>query len=90
MSLSREKINHLSQVIVQALEKLSGVTFYEPTNTIRLEVVRAFNKALQLEEDIDGFVRKKLQSYSRPIVEGSRDWDILYQKFYDEELDKRL
>lgn len=90
MSLSREKINHLSQVLVQTLEKQPGVTFYEPTNTIRLEIVRALNKALQLEEDIDGFVRKKLNSYSRPVVEGSRDWDILYQKFYDEEMDKRL
>lgn len=90
MSLSREKINHLSQMLIQALEKQPGVTLYEPTNTVRLEIVRAFNKALQLEEDIDGFVRKKLNSYARPVVEGSRDWDILYQKFYDEEMDKRL
>jgi uncharacterized protein len=90
MSLSREKINHLSQVLVRGLEKLPGVTFEEPTNTIRLEIVRAFNEALRLQENIDTAVRQKLLSYSRPIVEGSREWDVMYQKFYDEELDKRL
>jgi len=35
-------------------------------------------------------VRQKLNSYSRPIPEGSREWDVMYQKFYDEEFDKRL
>jgi hypothetical protein len=90
MSLSREKINHLSQLLVRGLEKLPDVTFHEPANTIRLEIVRAFNEALRLEENIDTTVRQKLFSYTRPIVEGSREWDVMYQKFYDEELDKRL
>lgn len=90
MSLSREKINHLSQLLIQRLEKLPGVTLYEPANTIRLEIVRSFNVALQLEETVDAVVRQKLDSYSRPIVEGSREWDVMYQKFYDEEFDKRL
>ena len=90
MSLSREKINHLSQLLIQRLEKLPGVTLYEPANMIRLEIVRSFNTALQREETIDAVIRQKLESYSRPIVEGSREWDVMYQKFYDEEFDKRL
>jgi uncharacterized protein len=90
MSLSREKINHLSQMLVKELDKLPGVTLYEPDNDIRLEIVRSFNEALHLEETIDTLVRQKLNSYSRPIPEGSREWDVMYQKFYDEEFDKRL
>jgi len=90
MSLSREKINHLSQVLVKELDNLPGVMLYEPENDIRLAIVRAFNEALKLEETIDTLVRRKLNSYSRPIPEGSREWDVMYQKFYDEEFDKRL
>jgi hypothetical protein len=90
MSLSREKINHLSQLLVQELDRLPGVTLYEPTNNVRLEIVRAMNEALKLEETIVYVVRQKLNSYSRPIPEGSREWDVMYQKFYDEEFDKRL
>lgn len=90
MSLSREKINHLSQVLVQKMERMPEVTLYEPPNNVRLEVVQALNEALKLEEKIEDVVRQKLNSYSRPIPEGSREWDVMYQKFYDEEFDKRL
>jgi hypothetical protein len=34
-------------------------------------------------------VRSRLQSYSRQIPEGSQEWDVLYQKTYEEELRKR-
>jgi len=34
-------------------------------------------------------VRRTLYSYARKIVEGSREWDVMYQKLYDEELAKR-
>jgi hypothetical protein len=89
MSLSREKINHLSQILVRELQRLPGVTLQAPTNTIRLEIVRAFNEALKLEAAIDTAVRRTLTSYSRQIVEGSREWDVMYQKLYEEELAKR-
>jgi hypothetical protein len=89
MSLSREKINYLSQLLVQRLERLPGVTLQAPANTIRLEIVRSFNEALKLEETIDTAVRRTLNSYARKIVEGSREWDVMYQKLYDEEFAKR-
>jgi hypothetical protein len=89
MSLSREKINHLSQILMRELQKFPGVTLQAPTNTIRLEIVRAFNEALKLEAAIDAAVRRTLMSYSRQIVEGSREWDVMYQKLYEEELNKR-
>jgi hypothetical protein len=89
MSLSREKINHLSQILMRELQKFPGVTLQAPTNIIRLEIVRAFNEALKLEAAIDTAVRRTLTSYSRQIVEGSREWDVMYQKLYEEELDKR-
>ena len=90
MSLSREKVNQLSQLLVQELDKLPGVMLYEPPNDVRLEIVRAMNEALKLEESIEQVVRQKLNSYSRTIPEGSREWDVMYQKFCDEEFDKRL
>jgi hypothetical protein len=89
MSLSREKINHLSQILLRELPKIPGVTLQAPPNTIRLEIVRAFNEALKLEAAIDTAVRRTLTSYARQIVEGSREWDVMYQKLYEEELAKR-
>jgi hypothetical protein len=39
---------------------------------------------------IDAEVRRKLASYARKIVEGNREWDVMYQKFYEQEMKKRL
>jgi hypothetical protein len=38
---------------------------------------------------LDGAVRRKLESYSRKIIEGSPEWELLYKKFYHEEEIKR-
>lgn len=88
MSLSREKVNHLSQLVVRRLEEMPGVALRMPSNTVRLQVVSAIQEALRLEEEVDFAVRQTLASYTRRIVEGSREWDVMYQKLYELELDK--
>ena len=41
---------------------------------------------LKKEERIDKIARQKIESQTRPIPEGSEEWDILYRKYYEEEL----
>ena len=41
------------------------------------------------EEEIDRFVRNRLASYSRPIPEGSPEWEVLYRKTMEEERRRR-
>lgn len=89
MSLTREKVNHLSQLVVRRLEEMPEVTLRMPSNTVRLQIVNAIQEALRLEEEVDFAVRQTLASYTRRIVEGSREWDVMYQKLYELELDKR-
>ena len=89
MSLSREKVNHLSQLLVRRLEEMPEVTLRMPSNTVRLQIVGAIQEALRLEEEVDFAVRQTLVSYTRRVVEGSREWDVMYQKLYERELDKR-
>ena len=89
MSLSREKVNYLSQVLTKGLADVPGVTLRAPENTVRLEIVRAIFDGLKLEDAIDAAVRRTLNSYTRKIVEGSREWDVMYQKLYEEELARR-
>jgi uncharacterized protein len=90
MSLSRAKINHLSQLIVKALQKTGGVKFLTAENDVRLQIVKTLTEELKIEETVDLEVRRKLASYSRKIVEGNREWDVMYQKFYEQEMKKRL
>ena len=90
MSLGRPKINYLSQLIVKALQKTDTVTFLKAENDVRLQIVKTLADELKIEEVVDAEVRRKLASYSRKIVEGNREWDVMYQKLYEEEMKKRL
>jgi hypothetical protein len=90
MGLSRPKINHLSHLIVKTLQQAGSVTFLKPENDVRLQIVKTLTDELKIEDVIDLEVRRKLASYSRKIVEGSREWDVMYQKFYEQEMKNRL
>lgn len=90
MSLSRPKINQLSQLIVKDLLKSGAVRFLKGENDTRLQIVKTLTDELKIEEIVDAEVRRMLGSYSRKIPEGSREWDVMYQKFYEQELKKRL
>jgi hypothetical protein len=89
MRLSREKVIRLSHVIIDELVKLDEVEFVEDRNTIRLETVKIISEELLREEALDREARKKIESQKRTVPEGSLEWDILYRKYYAEEI-KRL
>ena len=86
MRLSREKINLLSHHVAEKLAAIDAVEFIEDRNTIRLAVVEILTKWLKKEETIDSAARKKIESQQRKIPEGSAEWEILYRKYYEEEL----
>lgn len=86
MRLSREKVNLLSHQVADKLAGIDAIEFIEDRNTIRLAVFDILMKWLKKEEAVDAAARKKIESQQRKIPEGSAEWDILYRKYYEEEL----
>lgn len=89
MRLSRAKIVRLSHCITEQLVASEDVDFVEDRETIRKETVTILETLLKDEERIDADVRKKITSQKKEVPEGSAEWDILYRKYYAEEM-KRL
>jgi hypothetical protein len=89
MRLSREKIVRISHQITDLLVASEDVEFIEDRDTIRQHIVQFLQDTLREEEKIDAGVRKKIGSQKKEILEGSEEWDILYRKYYSEEL-KRM
>jgi len=89
MFLSEEKISHLSHLILDQLKREKGVQFKGDEVQVLREIKRVFAGELKLEEELDRRVRAKLESYSRRMIEGSPEWNVLYQKTFEEELKKR-
>jgi hypothetical protein len=86
--VSRDKSNKVAHVVTDALAEMSEVDFVEDRNTIRLEVRRLLEELLNQEAKIDQTARQKIESQKRTILEGSQEWDILYRKYYQEEVKK--
>lgn len=88
MRISRDKLNKLAHTIADTLAEVPECDFLEDRNTIRQEARKALEKLLTEELKLDQGARMKIQSQRKIIVEGSQEWDILYRKYYNDEVKK--
>ena len=88
MRISREKMNKLAHAVADTLASMESVDFIEDRNTIRLETRRVLELLMAEEAKIDAAARHKIESQRRTILEGSQEWDILYRKYYNDEVKK--
>ena len=86
MRLSREKIVRISHQLVDLLVQSNEVEFIEDRDTIRQHMVQTMTNILREEEKIEVEVRKKIASQKKEILEGSEEWDLLFRKYYSDEL----
>lgn len=86
--LSREKINYLARLILNALFENDEVEFLDEPNEIRLSIVRSIEEELKLYDLLNQRSAEKIRSQKKSIEEGSREWEILYRKYYNEEISK--
>ncbi len=88
MRISRDKLNKLAHTVADTLAEIQEVDFKEDRNTIRQEARKALEKLLLEELKIDQAARQKIASQRKIILEGSQEWDILYRKYYNDEVKK--
>jgi len=89
MLLGEEKISHLAHRVLDGLSEEPDLKWRVEEEKVLREIKKVIVAELRLEEEIDRLVRQRLTSYSRPIAEGSPEWEVLYRKFFNEELRKR-
>lgn len=88
--LSEDKVSHLSHVILNAVKTSAAVRVKGDEERVLKEIKRVLTSELAQEEEIDRKVKAKLASYSRGIVEGSAEWEVLYRKTFEEETRKHV
>ena len=86
MRLTREKIIRISHQLTDVLVASDDVEFIEDRDTIRQGVVKILTESLREEEKVEVEVRKRITSQKKEILEGGEEWDVLYKKYYGEEL----
>ncbi|MPZ76964.1 MAG: DUF507 family protein [Deltaproteobacteria bacterium] len=86
--LSESRISHLAHLIVDEIRKGSLADFSDERRALT-ESKRVLHEFFQREDQLDELIREKIQSLSRHIPPGSREWDVLYRKYLEEELRKQ-
>ena len=88
MRISRDKLNKLAHTVADTLAEIDQVGFLEDRNTIRQEARKALETLLTEEARIDQAARLKIANQRKIILEGSQEWEILYRKYYNDEVRK--
>lgn len=88
MKISRDKINHISSLIIRDFKKRDELDYKVDLNEVRLEVAGAMLEELQKDDQADIQTRKIIDSYAKKIREGTPEWDVMYNKHYEEFMNK--
>ena len=87
MRLSEDRINHLAHIITDAVWDDDMVDYTDEEKALA-ETKKLMQAIFKVEDDADTHARDTIRSLSKHVPEGSRDWDILYNKYSEEYLTK--
>lgn len=88
MRLSEERITHIAHLVCDGLYKEDLVDYTDDDEALKF-IKKALLDYLHIDDEIDDEVRRKITSLKRGVFEASREWEILYKKYYEEEAQKR-
>jgi hypothetical protein len=83
--LSESRISHLAHLVVDGIKGEDLAEFPNQGRALA-ETKRVLHEFFEREDHLDDLVRQKIQSLSRHIPPGSREWDVLYRKYLEEEM----
>lgn len=88
MILSDDRQSHFARLIIDGVWNDDLVDYTDDDEALRA-AKRAISKFVKEGEDVDKKVREKIGSLKRGVIEGSPEWDVMFAKYFDEEITKR-
>ena len=88
MRLTDPRISHLSHRLRNALQK-GGLADFPDEPAAHREAKAVLDSYADAEEAVDDFARDRIARRSRQEPEGGREWEILYRKYFEEEITRR-
>lgn len=85
--ISEEKMIHIVHLMIDGIWKEDFVDYPDEDEALR-EAKKVCVKYIEHMNSASEVARKKILSQKSPPQENSRQWDVLYQKYLEEELKK--
>ena len=86
--MTDSRISHLSHRFRNALRD-GGMAEFPDDAAAHREAKGVLASYARAEEEVDAFARDRISRLSRKVPEGGRDWEILYRKYFEEEMARR-
>lgn len=84
--ISEDRVSHLAHKVIDAVWRADVADLADETRALAM-VKSSIAAYFSVAEDIDAAVRKKLAAMAK--TPGSREYEVLYQKYLQEETAKR-
>ena len=84
-----DRYNDLSHTILDELYENYLIEYDVNENQVKNVIFKAFKEFSNAYEEIDDIVYKKIKNMEREIIPGTQDYELLYERLYEEELKKR-
>ena len=88
MRLSHERCVSLSHQAINLLEDDVQVEFLRDPNDIRLKILQILESEMARQDEIEEAIRRRILAQRRDLPEGSAEWDLLFRKYYEDEMKK--
>ncbi len=88
MRLSHERCVHISHQVINVLEDDEEVEFLRDANDIRLKILQILESEMAHQDEVEEAIRRRILTQRRDLPEGSAEYDLLFRRYYDEEMKK--
>lgn len=84
-----DRFNHLSHKILDFLYEEDLIRFNVPENRVKNIIYDAIVDYIKMYDEIEDKVLEKISNYKRKLIPGSEEYELVFQKMYEDELKKR-
>ncbi len=86
--LSEERLSHIAHLVVDGIYN-DDIADYTDDDAALRAAKKGLADFVKILADVETSARAKVASLKRGVVEGSPEWDIMYSKYFEEELQRR-
>jgi hypothetical protein len=83
-----DRYSDLSHKILDELIQTDLIEFQVSENMVKNVIFNSIESYIERFEDIEDRVIEKIKNYKRKLIPGSEEYDIVFEKLYQEELKK--
>jgi len=84
-----DRYNDLAHTILDELYENYLIEYLVNENKIKNVIFKAFKAFADAYDEIDDIVYEKIKNMKKEVIPGTQDYELLYERFYQEELSRR-